>query len=105
MLTCSHCADDSSLAGRLVMSSTVSGFFPSRCPMHPRGLRHQRETGGLAREVARDEGAGDRGAFFQVGPADRRGIFQRGKRGEPGSGTLACTAARTAGWLPLTLIR
>ena len=74
-------------------------------PLHARGLRHQREAGLFPVECASDERAGHRAAFFQIGPTHHRGIFQRGKRGAPGSGTCACTTACRAGWLALTVIR
>jgi hypothetical protein len=80
-------------------------FFVLALAVQPRGLCDQQKAGGFPIEFARDESAGDRLALLEVGPAQRRRIVQRGKRGWPGSGTRACTAATSAGWLALTVIR
>lgn len=66
-------------------------------PMHPRGLRDQRKAGEFSVEVACHQGAYYQASFFQISPAHRRRVFQRVKKGDPGSGTCACTIDCTVG--------
>ena len=75
----------------------LDGFRGPACPftMHPGGLRHQGEPGGFSVEIPHHEGASHHLTFFKIGPAAGRRIFQREKRGEPGSGTCAATTACT----------
>ena len=73
------------------------GLQPFALTVHLGSLRHQRKAGGFPVERSGHQCTGHRLAFFEVGPADGGGIFQRGKRGEPGSGTWVCTTASTLG--------
>ncbi len=106
MLASSNAARLRTVGRRLVISAPLSGSASVRS-RRKRALRHDGEAGALSVEVAHnvvnDERARHRLAFFQIGPAQGRRIFQVVKKGEPGSGTWVCTAAWRQGWLALTV--